>query len=277
MGALVELAAALGKGAPVYPFTAEFRMGGARPGIEEAVRAEVVAAEGGVKGTISLGPGKPPYMEAVLKEGEGDPDKKERLASWLPASYREIQDRLIPLPFYRNCFVCGRQRRAPGLERRFYVLDAGEPDKRSRIVVSPVGLDPRDEESFYLFRRNQSLHPLAFLALLDEAMGWGGFLTAATGAVTVRIDFHFYRAVSASERLIVFGRGERARGKAGYRLMFWASGGAAALREDGTFETVIAAAGQWYGLPELTAQMKTELIPAELTRRAFALAGESAR
>ncbi|HPL64320.1 MAG TPA: hotdog fold domain-containing protein [Syntrophales bacterium] len=273
MGALVELSSHLRSGSLSYPFTAEFRMGGRRPAIGDTVHAEAVSAPGGSKGTISLGPGIPPYMESRLTQGEPDPEKMGPFDAWRPGSYRELEDRLLPLPFYRNCFVCGRQRSDPGLERRFYALNPEDPAERTRIVVSPVGLDDRNDSSLFLFRRGRFLHPLVFLALLDETLGWGGFLASAAGAVTVRIEFNFRRAVSAGERLVVFGRGEKAKGRAGSRLMFWASGGAAVFGDGGTFETVITASGQWYGLPELTDQLRTELIPADLTRRAFELAG----
>jgi hypothetical protein len=55
--------------------------------------------------------------------------------------------------------------------------------------------------------------------------------------------------------------------------LFWASGGAAAINKDGILEIVIAASGQWLGVPELTRQMETELMPKELTERAFRFAG----
>jgi hypothetical protein len=45
------------------------------------------------------------------------------------------------------------------------------------------------------------------------------------------------------------------------------------VHKDGILETVIAASGQWLGVPELTRQMKIELMPKELTERAFRIAG----
>jgi hypothetical protein len=55
-------------------------------------------------------------------------------------------------------------------------------------------------------------------------------------------------------------------------MMFWASGGAAVVRPDGTFEIVMTSSGQWLAIPALTEQMRHNLIPAELTGRAFAIA-----
>ena len=99
-------------------------------------------------------------------------------------------------------------------------------------------------------------------------------MASASGAVTVRISYTLYRDIRVGERIVAFGRGDKVRGNAGSRLLFWASGGAAAVNKDGIFETVIAASGQWLGVPELTRQMKIELMPKELTERAFRFAGE---
>jgi len=56
-------------------------------------------------------------------------------------------------------------------------------------------------------------------------------------------------------------------------MMFWASGALASVKSDGRLETVITASGQWLGVPELTRQMREELIPKELTEQAFLAAG----
>jgi acyl-coenzyme A thioesterase PaaI-like protein len=150
-------------------------------------------------------------------------------------------------------------------------LDSNESSKK--IVVSTVGFDTGDSEAFYLFQRNNIIHPLASLSLLDETMGWAGFMASASGAVTVRISYTLYRDIRVGERIVAFGRVDKVRGNAASRLLFWASGGLAAVNKDGTIETVIAASGQWLGVPELTRQMETELMPKELTERAFRFAG----
>jgi hypothetical protein len=58
-------------------------------------------------------------------------------------------------------------------------------------------------------------------------------------------------------------------------MMFWATGGAAAVKPDGTFEIVMASSGQWLALPALTVQMRENLIPEELTAQAFEKAQNS--
>jgi hypothetical protein len=98
-------------------------------------------------------------------------------------------------------------------------------------------------------------------------------MAAASGAVTVLISYTLYRDIHVGERVVAFGRSDKVRRNAGSRLLFWASGGAVAINKDGIFEIVIAASGQWLGVPELTRQMEIELMPKELTERAFRFAG----
>ncbi len=95
-----------------------------------------------------------------------------------------------------------------------------------------------------------------------------------SGGVTTRINYTFFRPVRGNEKVIVLARGEKLR-KTPTRVMFWASGVAATVASDGSFEIVAAASGQYLGLPELTSQMRTELMPRELTLRAFEIAGRS--
>lgn len=274
MGAVVDLALLLhcndAASDSLYPLTVDFRLGGARIRTGDHVVVDVSAVNGGARGLVSVDKNPSPYLSATIAFGKDDDQKKKVFSSYLPASGFIPADRLTPLPFYRNCFVCGTERLHPGLRRRFYLLDAGAPEK---IVISNIGFDADDGNSVGLFHRQGMVHPLAFLALLDENMGWAGFMAAASGGVTVRISYTFYRSMAVGERVVVFGRGERVKGNPESRQLFWASGGAAVVKDDGSLEVVISASGQWLGMPELTDQMRRELVPEEMNSKAFALAG----
>jgi len=93
------------------------------------------------------------------------------------------------------------------------------------------------------------------------------------GAVTVQFQVTIFRPLEVEDELLFFGRGVRTRGKVGRRLMFWSEGGVMARRKDRAPEVVALAQGQYYCLGELTEQMKRQLLPPELTARAFRLAG----
>ncbi len=191
-------------------------------------------------------------MTARLSRAENFSRKKELFESYLPRSYSDIEGKMTHLPYYRNCFVCGVERSVPGLERSFFLSTKGA----DKIIVAPAGLDRADADYFYVFQKEGYIHPVSLIALLDESLGWAGFMKSSSGAVTTRISYTFYRPVKAHEVIVVFARGERLR-KTNTRLMFWASGGAAVLRDSGELETVCAAEGQWLGVAQLTEQMKT--------------------
>lgn len=273
MGAIMELITILGN----YPerkdlrnpLSADFRMGGARVRTGDEVNVKVSPTESGAEGIIIVEGNEFPYISATVGYRNNDSHRKDVFASYIPDNFSYIENNLIQLPHYRNCFVCGVERSSPGLKRGFYLLN----DYRSgKLVVSTVGFEDGDKETFYLFQRNSIIHPLALLALLDETMGWAGFMASASGAVTVRIGFTFYRDVHVGEKLVVLGRGEKVRGDISSRLFYWTSGGVAVVDDEGKLEIVIAASGQYMGVADLTTQMKTELIPEEFTSRAFDLA-----
>lgn len=274
MGAMADLAfASRGEAASPfgpYPFSIDYRMGGASARLGDRLQIVLTRTESGAQGAMLKDPAEPPYLSATFRFTDHDAASGKIARSCLPARTGDTDNKLIPLPSYRHCFVCGIARRDPGLERRFYVLDG--PD-RPRTVASPIGCAGDAGEAFRRFGRGGCLHPLPLLALLDEIIGWAGFMLAASGGVTVRAGFTFLRDIAVGEPLWVFGRAERVRGSADSRLLFWASGCAAAVGAGGFLEPVVVATGQYLGVSALTEQMKQELLPAELTCRAFRLAG----
>ncbi len=273
MGAVLELAALLHSEEPgrksSYPLVVDFRLGGAGVKVGDKVTIRICPTPDGAEGTIVRTGETFPYLSAVIGYGRDKLPMMETFRSYLPDRYEERERERIALPYYRNCFVCGVTRRLPGLERRFWASGGGS----SPLVIATAGFSPGDRNTFYRFHTDGILAPLPSLALLDETMGWAGFLAAASGAVTVRISYTFYRDIRVGERLLFIGRNEKIRGSVASRLMFWTSGGAAAVDDQGRCEPVITASAQYLGMGELTGQMRRELIPEELANRAFLLAG----
>lgn len=268
MGAVADLheflQAARGfRGLPC-PVTLDIRMGGSRLTTGETVSVAVVPDEDGAKGIVSLRGCEMPYLEADITRGQGLPEAH----ACLPPSFDKLERLLLPLPFYRNCFVCGADRSQPGLRRTFHWFDTAP---RNRIAVACAGFDAADRGTVHRFERDGRVHPVVLLALVDETMGWGGFMSYASGAVTVSLSATLHRNIGLGEKFVVFGRGERVRGR-GSRMLFWTSGGIAVVGKGGAFETVMSASGKFFGVPALTEQMRAELIPQELTRHAFELA-----
>ena len=255
----------------LFPVSADFRLGGTSIRIGDLLHFDILPVSGGAEGSATVDRDPLPYMESSIRYGESNGEHRRGFSAFMPEKSGDVLKELALLPSYKNCFVCGVERSHPGLRRQFRLWDT--PDK---IVVSAVGFSGADPDSFYRFSRNGFLHPLPFLALLDEILGWGGFLISGSGAVTVRIGFTFYRPVSCDEKLLFFGRGDRVRGRNSSRLLFWASGGAASVKEGGRLEMVASASGQWFGIQDLTQQMRSSLLPRTLMEKAFELAAPSA-
>jgi len=274
MGSIMELASFLEAGPrdtnARYPMSAEFRMGGASVRTGDTVTVSVVSSDGGFTGSIVPDGQDRPYIEGTVRYGADERNRRDDFISFLPASYSEIHESLARLPHYRNCFVCGVERTSPGLNRVFNYLNDSRINK---TVVSHVGMDDADDATVHRFSTGSMLHPIAPLALLDEVMGWGGFLVSGQGGVSVRLGYTFYRGIRIGERVVLFGRGTRVKGSVSSRMLFWADGGAAVIGSDGTLEPVIVSSGQWFAVSELTEQMKIQLMPQDLIDRAFALAG----
>jgi hypothetical protein len=270
MGAIVDLFESLhemrgARGLP-FPITMNVRMGGSPLRTGETVDIAVAPEGEGARGIVSVHGGALPYLEAVIAKGP-ERNTAETIAC-LPSSFEQMERSLSALPFYRNCFVCGVDRQHPGLKRKFQLL---ETDRTNRVVVACAGFDDDDRGTVQRFERNGWIHPVVLLSLIDETMGWACFMNYASGGVTVRMSATLHRAIGVAEKLVVFGRGEKVRGT-GSRMLFWASGGAAVVGKKGALEIVMTASSQFLGVPALTEQMRTELMPQELTRRAFEIA-----
>lgn len=275
MGAIMELAGGLDNYPHnddlLYPLSAEFRMGGSSVKIGNTLDVTISAEEGGAQGVVIL-KGQPlPYISATIDYGKDEPQRRDLFSAYIPEKFSAIEHKLVALPYYENCFVCGVARRDPGLKRRFYLVNNKPPEKA--LIVSMAGFHAEDDGNFFLFQQKGTIHPIAPMAVLDETLGWAGFLSSASGAVTVQISYTFYRAIKVGEKLVFFGRSERVRGRPRARFMFWSSGGAAVVDEKGKFDAVITTQGQWMGVPELTEQMHRELIPKGLVVQVLEIAG----
>ena len=271
MGAVVDLFESLheghggNQGLP-YPITLNARMGGSRLRTGETVEIAVTPEGEGAKAIVSVQGSALPYLEADISKG---PERSTpETVACLPSSLNRMEGALQALPYYRNCFVCGVDRLYPGMKRTFQFFDAAP---QGGIVVSLVGLNAADRDTVHRFERSGRIHPIVLLALVDETLGWAGFMNYASGAVTVRMGATLHRSIDVADKLMVFARGEKVRGT-GSRMFFWASGGAAVIGKAGAFEVVMTATGQFLGVPALTEQMRAELLPQDLTRRAFQIA-----
>jgi hypothetical protein len=270
MGAIMELIPGIGHAdtdqkAVQYPMICRFRMGGAEARVGDNAAVEAEFSEAGISGRISIDGAEMPYITGDIAFGDQVADIDEYSRDYVPSDYSQIKGKLDHIPHYLNCFVCGVDRKMPGLKRRFHLWKS----PHGNVVCAFAGFSDEDNDTFYLFERSGFIHPMPLLAVLDETMGWGGFFASANGGVSVRLNYKLLRKININEKLVFFGRGEKVMGRIDKRMLFWASGCGVVMHDDGSFEKVIESSGQWYAMAALTEQMRTELIPESLTQKAF--------
>ncbi|ABW67117.1 hypothetical protein Dole_1311 [Desulfosudis oleivorans Hxd3] len=272
MGAIVELANDFAHctcdNDLKYPVQCSFRMGGSEVRVGDAVTVEAVPTGSGISGRVIPEGSETPYITAEIGCGVENPEPEDGFREYIPENFSRLSGRLEHIPYYLNCFVCGVNRSAPGLKRQFHLWES----PHGSIACAFSGFNTEDPETIHRFSRKGWLHPITQLAVLDETMGWGGFLAFANGGVSVRLNFTLLRKIGVDEKIVFFGRGEKVKGKIDKRMFFWASGCGAVVRDDGALEVVTASSGQWYALKSLTDQMENELIPKEQTQKIFAIA-----
>jgi acyl-coenzyme A thioesterase PaaI-like protein len=272
MGAVLELVQGL-RNFPndtryCCPLNANFRLGGTKLKIGDTISVSVSEVNNGANAKIILAGERDPYLTANIKYNNELVELRNLVTSYLPYNCGELENHFMVLPRYKRCLVCGDEREYPGLNREFYLRDNGT----SKLVFSRVGFNPNDKNDFYWFKRGEFIHSVALISLLDETMGWGGFFISGQGGVTVRLEVAFLRDIRIGEKMVVFGRAERKRGKNPKLMFFWSTGGIATVNNNGDFELAAVSSAQFFALPELTEQMKVHLHPAESTRQVFDLA-----
>ena len=183
-----------------YPFRASFRWGGPPLFLGEKVEVVIERQEEKIKGGIWKIEDSEhlPYLTAELTDLEGLPDD---LSSWVLSFVNvlgtDLKHKASRLPRYRECFVCGLEREYPGLKRTFYHVE----DNGQRIIFSFHGLDPDDDEDFYWLRiSGDEAHPGVVAAVMDETLGWSGFLESGQGGITVKLEIDFLRPLSPGEK-----------------------------------------------------------------------------
>jgi acyl-coenzyme A thioesterase PaaI-like protein len=252
-----------------FPVRASFRWGGPTLTLGRSLEIAAMRGEEGIRVVMTTNAEETPSFSGLLRPassvGEIEGGHFDRLAETMEAIGRETKDNVLPLPYAADCFVCGSEREHPGLQRKFYCLD--QPG--AQVVFTSIGLDPDDRSRLSQFQLDDPLiHPGVLAAILDETMGWGGFVRSRHGGMTVKLDIDFLRPVEEGEKMLCYGICSGTRGKSASR-MFWFSEGGILPMGEGDLSPIMRASGQWLAMPGLTEEMKKHLRPPEWLDRWF--------
>lgn len=236
-----------------YPVKVSFRFAGTGISIGDKAILEVEGASGfdqqsrAIKIT-KLGDRKP-YLTATFKPL--DDDFCESPSSMPSNEFR-------PLPYYKNCLVCGHHRAVVGLKRQFRYHEVGQ-DKMVTVVWGQNDED-LDRAKFFLIGENE-LHPFVLIAIFDENTAWGGFMETRRGGLSVKLDFLIRRPVQSTEKLLFIGRPAGIRGASSSPRFFSARGEILSLSDPKSPEVVAHGWGEWVVLKQYTEQIRNNLIP----------------
>ncbi len=251
------------------PLRVEFRLGGPSLSIHDCVEVGARREDGTIRGWVKKEGDAAASLQASIRHQPRINGFEQLDMDPIHASLDRIGNSSgkgsIPLPYSKSCFVCGAERNEPGLERRFFCVEGGE----TKIAFTYIGLDPDDRERFHRFRLHDGqAHPGTLISVLDETMGWGGFVETLQGGVTVKLEVDIHRPADPGEKMLCFGICTGTRGRDPQRR-FWFSEGAILPMGDDDLSPIMTARGQWLSIPKLTDEMKRHLMPREWLRRWF--------
>lgn len=187
----------------------------------------------------------------------------------LPEPHELLQggSKHYPLEVYDNCFVCGRKRQLPGLQRRFFKTEIN-PDNTgdqdfSAIIVRFGGAGTGADLSARFQQAPNRLHPGVLAALLDELCGWSGVLAGDLYGYTVRFKLNINRLPEIGDELFGFSPTPEVRGR-GARKFYHPAGALYRQKDDGSTEIFASASGQWLAREELRQQFDESHIVEDL-------------
>ncbi len=254
-----------------YPLQVSFRWGGSAIPLGQDILVQVQHEADTIQGWVKEHKDAAPALTAAIRSGLSTPGLEDKT----PDKLRMIIDSLgqkeranaQPLPYSRSCFVCGTERTRPGLERRFYCLE----EQEQQLVFTSLGLNPDDQRGLSRFRLkddHDQIHPGVLAAILDETLGWSGFLHTQQGGMTVKLELDLLRPMQKEEKILCFGFCSGTRGNSPNRLFWFAEGGILPVGEDDP-SPIMLAKGQWLAAPRLTEEMEQQLMPKEWLKKWF--------
>lgn len=249
-----------------YPITVEWRFADAVAiGDKVHLKAKVVAED-----TINLSMQRQDsakiYLLAELKVEAEFPEIDFSLVD--PQILLQNGGRHQALAVYDNCFVCGRKRQQPGLQRRFFKAvntDSQVESDYSAVIVhfgeAQANVNVRLAASFQ--QAPDQLHPGVLAALLDELCGWSGVLAGDLYGYTVRFKLNIKRLPSINDEFFGLSPAPKVRGR-GVRQFYFPTGALYQKKSDGRLEVIASASGQWLAREQLRQQFDESHIEEDL-------------
>jgi hypothetical protein len=237
-----------------YPVHMRFRFGGTGVRIGDAATFTVEKGadheEPRIRARITKNGADTSYLRAEIGPGSV-PDGSLSVPCPPDGDWR-------PLPYYRNCFVCGRHRTLPGLGRRFRFHEA--EDDTAVTVEWGESPDDRDRAELFLMGKEE-LHPTVLMSIFDENTAWGGFLQTRSAGLSAKMTVTLLRPIHVDESLLFVGSPLGTRGNPRAPRFFLAQGSVFSMNDPGNPELVAYGKGDWIIMKEYTRQIRENMLP----------------
>jgi hypothetical protein len=239
-----------------YPVESRFKWGGTGLLVGDPASFSVESVDGiesqAIKASITKTGDRKPYIQCSI----GPTERSETDGMLNDPPYPEFR----PLPYYRNCFVCGHHRSVVGLQRRFY---ARQTDGSLMTTVEWGSRDDDIDRASSFLIDEEELHPAVLTSMFDENSGWAGFLVTKTAGLSVRMSLTILRPIARTEHLMLISKPSGTRGNPRAPRFFSSEGRIVSLSDSASPELVAYGTGEWVILNQYTQQIKDNLLPRD--------------
>lgn len=259
ISALIELADFYGNISSNYPIHGTFRFGGGQLFTGDTVDILVTREGNSYNGTINKVQKKNIYLRGDITKGSiGEfTDEESEISELIQLSSKSKSS--FKIPDFANRIVFNNKYRSTHQRRIFELRELF--DKRIYILCSFQDRNGRTHCKELNRIKPDQIHPGTLVTLLDETMGWAGFLTAWQGGLTVDLHVHLLRPIHPDENIISYGICDNIRGLYNKKLVT-CTGGVFSLKEK-RYEPVAYAKGRWLTIQGFKEKMLKSIIPGK--------------
>ncbi len=258
MTAFIELVDILDEGKTGFPLIYSFRFGGEQISVGDIVQLKVEKNEDQYRGEMSTQQAVMPYLKASMISGMLQPrDTIEQAVNQMKAGMRYARYTLkIPDMSFRLLF---NPRAQNDIHMREFSFNEYSTGYNMLYCKSHHGV--KNPGTIFNTLRDSQVHPGVLITLLDETMGWAGFLSAWQGGVTVLLDVNLFRPVNRDDRFVVSGMCTKISGSS-HRKVVYATG-AVFIKNGESLELAGYARGKWLTLPGYREKMVRYLLSSD--------------
>jgi hypothetical protein len=240
-----------------FPWMVDFRLGGDTIGISDEVTISISRVDGLYSGEINRKSGSRPYLHGTLRYAEmpGIGCEVDALAGMLQEPVRVKSSFIIPV--FSRMIIYRKHCQHPRLSRTFELRET--ESGRTYMMGLRGGVQGLMDCGDMNTIRETHVHPGVLVTILDETLGWAGFLAVWQGGVTVNLSAHFLQPVTPGDKVFSLGCCSSIRG--GHRRKLVSCAGGLFIVRGEEIVPAVYATGRWLTDPGYKQKMLRYIMP----------------